>query len=360
MALRGLYIHIPFCRHRCGYCDFATVAGREDRIAPYLNALEVELDRRKGARLETLFVGGGTPTVLAPDQIDRLLAAVRSRFGTGELVEATVEANPESAVEPVLAAYRAGGMNRVSFGLQAVQNRLLAAMERAHDWDAFIKAYATARRVGFDNINIDLIFGLPGQTSADWDETLARVIDLAPEHISVYALKIEPGTPFARSGVTVDDEFQADLYLAAAARFENAGFSHYEISNFARPGFESRHNRRYWFNEPTIGVGVSAAGYEDGVRTTNVRSLEGYLEIMERGGDPGVDRVRLPDGDRRREDLMLALRTRDGAAWAEVERFVPVPARRFLDAGLARVAAGRFSLTPGGWLVSNQLFQGLV
>ena len=360
MKRAGLYVHVPFCDKRCDYCDFVTFADRPRQVDPYLTALDHELSRHAPARIETLFIGGGTPTALTVPQIDRLMASIHRHFDLSELGEATVEANPESANEERLAAYRRGGINRLSIGLQSADDATLARLGRLHDYQKFLRAYETARRVGFDNVNVDLMFGLPGQTPAQWRETVERVIALDPDHVSAYALKVENGTRFAKDGVDVDDDLEADMYLDASTALVAAGFEHYEISNFARPGRASRHNLRYWTNADTIGAGVSAAGFLDGVRWKNTSRFADYVRAGLEGRAPEREETALPADERQRELMMLNLRLREGVDAATLRRMnVPV-LDAFLRRGWATETAGRYRLNPSGWLVSNQLFQHFV
>lgn len=356
----GLYIHIPFCDKRCDYCDFVTFADRPGLADTYLTALEREMKRYAGTAIETLFIGGGTPTALSAAQIERLMTGVRSHFDISRLAEATVEANPESATEERLTAYRDGGINRLSLGLQSADDSTLQRIGRLHDVDGFVRAYERSRRLGFSNVNIDLMFGLPGQTLESWSDTLDRVIALRPDHVSAYALKVEAGTRFHRDGVLADQDLEADMYLLASERFSSAGFLHYEISNFAQPGRESKHNLRYWLNQDVIGVGVSAAGYRNSVRRKNTSQLQVYLERSLAGQATETEETLLDPTERDRENLMLQLRLRSGVDAGQLRRTGVPNIDLFLAHGLAEESAGRFTLRPAGWLVSNQLFQHLV
>jgi oxygen-independent coproporphyrinogen-3 oxidase len=353
----GLYLHIPFCDARCTYCDFVTFTDQHANIDRYLDALIVEMGLHRGRALSTLFIGGGTPTVLSPAQIDRLMDAVRSNFDVAPLSEATVEANPESADEARLSAFRRGGVNRISFGFQTANPAQLKQIGRLHTRETFFERFDLARSLGFDNINVDLIFGFEGQDAADWSDTLERVIDIAPEHVSTYALKIEPGTPLQRSGAVVDGDAQADRYLEASERLRNAGYEHYEISNFAKPSRRSAHNSRYWLNQETIGLGVSSASYVNGERRKNPGGLIPYFEALSQGRAPRQEVASLAPDEAFRETLMLKLRLSDGVAYRDLEPLnlpmVPV----FLSRGLASLEKGLYSLTPQGWLLSNRLYQ---
>jgi len=356
----GLYVHIPFCTARCGYCDFATTVGQEDLMDRYLAAVKQEASHHRGTEVQTLFFGGGTPTVLNPEQIHSLFSALKENFDFSEMSEATIEANPESATEPVLKAYQEEGINRISFGVQSTQNKLLKKLDRLHTWEGFQKAYHLARKLGIQNINTDLIFGLPDQTLADWMSTLEDIFSLNPDHISLYALKIEPGTPFEKQGIRIDDDLQADMYLMASEKCVSNGFHHYEISNFSKGEKECRHNLKYWRNEDTIGLGLSAASYHDEERQTNPRGLIDYIRMMEGGKPERKTTVRLGPSVRYKEDLMLGLRLNRGVKWDLLERTHLPIFTEFLKRDLAFLSDGYYRLRPDGWLLSNQLFQYLL
>ncbi|MCG3203509.1 MAG: Oxygen-independent coproporphyrinogen-III oxidase-like protein YqeR [Elusimicrobia bacterium] len=356
----GLYVHIPFCDAKCHYCDFVTFTDRSSQITPYLEAVYGELSIYKGWPVRTLFIGGGTPTVLSPSQIEVLLSTIHSTMDTRLLTEATVEANPESATLDRLAAYRNGGINRLSFGLQSTNNALLKKMGRLHDIERFFHVYELARSLGFENINVDLMFGLPEQSLLDWEETLDRIRELSPEHVSTYALKIEPGTKFSAEGFKVNGDLEADMYLLASQKLRNWGYEHYEISNFAKPGKESRHNLLYWENQDTLGVGVSSTSYLGGRRFKNTTHLQTYLEASAKGQSVCQEETVLERGDRERETLMLNLRLKRGVASHLLDPLQLPIFKTFLDQGLAVLEKGMYSLTPKGWLLSNLLFQQLV
>lgn len=356
----GVYIHLPFCHAKCHFCDFATATHAENRVDPYLEALAKEVSARGGGRLRTLFIGGGTPTALTPTQINKLFSSLRLIFDLSALEEATVEANPESSSEEVLQAFLVNGIDRISFGLQSTQAHLLKTLNRVHNFEDFLMAYSRARRLGFKNINIDLMYGLPGQTVEDWKETLAAVTALSPEHLSAYALKVEPHTRLGNEAFAPDDDAEADQYLLASEILVRLGYRHYEISNFARPGFESLHNLRYWKNEPTIGLGVSAASYQDGVRSKNTSVLSDYIRDWSENRGRQLDTVNLPESEIERENVMLKLRLDSGVSLEDIRRINLPVFDQFLSRGLAKQEAGRFRLTPNGWLLSNQLFQHLV
>lgn len=360
MTSIGLYVHIPFCDAKCHYCDFVTFTDKHSQIDSYLDALAFEMSERKGHLLRTLFIGGGTPSVLSPQHVDRLFSAIRSHFETRFLKEATVELNPESATEEKLIAFQKNGINRVSFGLQATQNTLLSKLGRLHDKKKFMEAYRMARRLEFTNINIDLMFGLPDQTMKDWDESLNEVLALGPEHVSAYALKVEPGTEFFRQRMSVNADLQADMYLFLAEKLITAGYQHYEISNFAKPGRKAQHNLMYWRNEETLGVGISSASYINGSRYKNSGSFPAYLERAAKRLPPERSEERLSPDEKIREDAMLALRLSEGMELADLKKLDLPLLDVFLERGLAKLEGTRFVFTPDGWLISNQLFQHLV
>jgi oxygen-independent coproporphyrinogen-3 oxidase len=346
---------------KCKFCAFAAFPGRLNDIPRYLAALAADLRALPSAALDTVYFGGGTPTVLEPADWRGLFAVLRDKFDLRPAAELSVECNPESTSPEKLAAMKALGVNRLSFGLQAAQDRLLKDLGRLHDRAAFERAWRDARAAGFDNLNVDLMFGLPGQTLGDWEESLAWVLSLGPEHLSAYALTVEEKTAFGHHAVETDDDLQADMYELLADRAEAAGHGHYEISNFARPGFECRHNRKYWRNEDCLGAGVSAAWYWDGARRKNTEDLTGYMDAVEAGRSPAVESVRLSDSQRKGEDLMLALRTREGAALTdEVGKSFGGVIARYAGLGMLTAEGGRVKPTRKGWLLSNALFQELL
>lgn len=356
----GLYVHIPFCDAKCHYCDFVTFTDRSSQIEPYLQALTQELKAYQGWPVQTLFIGGGTPSILSPKQIDFLLGAIHQTLDTSLLTEATVEANPESSTLDRLAAFRAGGINRLSFGVQTTNNKLLERLGRLHDRDRFFHVFESARTLGFDNINVDLMFGLPDQTLADWTDTLKEISPLSPEHISAYALKIEPGTKFGKEGLAVDGDVEADMYLAASDFLKEKGYEHYEISNFSKPGLESQHNLLYWENKNTVGIGVSSTSYLNGRRFKNTPNLQTYIEACAEGRSKLVEDSLMEGVAKEKESIMLALRLKKGVD-STVLNSLQVPlVETFLERGLAVLEKGMYSLTPKGWLLSNLLFQKLV
>ncbi len=298
MTSYSLYIHIPFCRHRCAYCDFNTYAGQEESIPVYVDALCREIEfvgAMAPARLaaHTVFFGGGTPSLLSPRQFNSILAAIRCNFDLAPDAEITMEANPGTVSPGSLVELRQSGINRVSFGAQSANGEELRLLERAHTFLDVLDALSSARRAGFDNLNLDLIYGLPGQLVETWKTTVNRVLELHPEHISAYALTLEHGTPFGRWSARgllplPDPDSAAEMYEWAGEAFEAAGYAQYEISNWARRGaadgtnlsMSCRHNLQYWRLGPYLGFGAGAHGYADGYRYSNVLRIKTYVDRL--------------------------------------------------------------------------------
>ncbi|MCZ2342907.1 MAG: radical SAM family heme chaperone HemW [Bacteroidales bacterium] len=315
---RTAYLHIPFCAHHCGYCDFAVSAGQDHLVELYLEALTLELTTLGQPRpVETRFIGGGTPTYLTPPQLERLLQAITHWLplieDTGEFsIESTPESlNPEKVA--VLAQY---GVNRVSLGVQSFQARHLNTLDRQHDPSQIAPAVAAVRQQ-IPAFSFDLIFGTPGQTLWDWEADLTAALQYAPAHISTYGLTYEKGTPLWKSRqrgqlVALDEDAELAMYEHTMNRLEAAGFEHYEISNFARPGQRSRHNERYWANEAYYGFGVGAARYIDGCRELNVRDTKLYIRRVLAGESPTFQSEELEPRDRAWETIATQLRRCDG------------------------------------------------
>ncbi|HHY14978.1 MAG TPA: radical SAM family heme chaperone HemW [Firmicutes bacterium] len=296
----GVYIHIPFCEQKCHYCDFHSIAvgGRDDFLAAadsYLSLLrkEARLYKEQVAdhTLSTIFIGGGTPTVLPPEKLGEFIIYIREELPVSPRAEITVEANPNSLSLLGMKTLRQAGVNRISLGAQAFQDPLLQVLGRLHTADQIGAGVGLIRQAGIDNINLDLMFGLPGQTREQWGASLEEAIALHPTHLSCYSLIVEGGTPFAawESAGLIDlpsDDLQADMYQMAIKCLTAAGFEHYEISNFARPGCESRHNLHYWLNRPFLGLGSGATGYLGRVRYTNVADVAAYCRRLAEGELP--------------------------------------------------------------------------
>jgi oxygen-independent coproporphyrinogen-3 oxidase len=318
-----LYVHIPFCKHKCGYCDFNAYAGMDRLMPDYVGALERELARARElypfAQLQTVYLGGGTPSLLPAELMERLLRFIRGTFDVAPDAEVTLEANPASTDEPRLAAWLEGGVNRLSLGVQGFEPRALAVLERRTDAAQATRAFGLARSMGVPNVSIDLIYAVPFQSRESWLETLRRGVALGPDHISTYCLTFSEGTLLWRRRAEgrvpeVDRDLQWDQLDAACAELDSAGFRRYEVSNWSRPGFESRHNLAYWRCRPVYGGGAGAHSYAtDGKgarRWWNVARPRDYIAAEQ----PMADGEELPARKAVAEALMLGLRTVDGMA----------------------------------------------
>ncbi|MGI6705263.1 MAG: radical SAM family heme chaperone HemW [Clostridia bacterium] len=321
MKSLGLYIHIPFCERKCRYCDFISFAGRERDIGPYVNALLMEMrtwkERLRGYQIDTIFIGGGTPTFLHERDIEQILLECFRLFHIAEQAEISLEANPGTLSLRKLEVYKRAGVNRLSLGLQAVESWHLARLGRIHSFEDFLVSYRLAHEKGFDNINIDLMFGLPDQTLEEWTETLDRVTELEPAHLSCYGLIIEEGTPFYeeyRNGKLrlprEDDE--REMYWKAVEELTKQGFEHYEISNFARSGYQCRHNLNYWENGEYIGLGCAAHSFFHAERIANETDLCSYINKIRERGNAVVTRQKIDRTDEMFETVMLGLRLTKG------------------------------------------------
>jgi len=333
---RSAYIHVPFCAHRCGYCDFTLIAGRDDLVGDYLRALAREIDRslpliappyrqnEKMRELGTLFLGGGTPTHPTCEALRELFRIVLGRFTLAPQAEVSIEANPLDLTNEKIDLLADAGFNRISLGVQSFSHDALKLLERDHtagDIDDVVRRL----RKRFQNISLDLIFAVPGQSLEDWRQTLRRAIDVGPTHVSTYGLTWESGTAFGtrrdRGELSpVDEELERDQYALAMDELANAGFEQYEISNFSRPGFRCRHNEVYWAGEEYWAFGPGAARYVSGRRETNIRSVLGWLNRIERSETPVADTEQLEPEHRARELIFLGLRRNDGVCRADFHR----------------------------------------
>ena len=360
----GLYIHIPFCRCKCAYCDFYSLPGEDLRMDEYLDALTRHLKevapRATTHEVDTIYFGGGTPSIFGAERLKKLLKTIRKEFRVSKHAEITLEANPESAREvKELKSLRRAGFNRISLGVQSMDDEMLRRLGRVHSAEDVRTAVQAIRKAGIKNLSLDLMYALPGQTMAHWQQTLADTIALQPEHLSCYALKIEDGTPFAAQQETLDladDDTQAEMYLAAVKTLADVGYIQYEISNFSREGFHSRHNSKYWELEEYAGFGPGAHSDFGDVRYAYEKDLESYL----RGELCLSESTHIPSRERTTEYLMLGLRTVKGISRGEFESISRFPFSciepvllRCRDAGYAVEENGRWHLTPTGFLVSN-------
>lgn len=365
----GIYIHIPFCVRKCDYCDFYSVPGRDGRMDEYLHALEVHIaesaPQAEIYTVNTIYFGGGTPTFFGAERLARLLQIVRKQFNVSKDCEITVECNPDSADQDTLLTLKKAGVNRLSMGVQSAQDKELEEIGRVHSFAQATRAFQRARDAGFDNISLDLIYGLPDQTMESWKESVEALLKLNPEHLSCYGLKLEHGTPLyerREQEQMADDDTQADMYLWMVERLKNAGYGQYEISNFARPGRQSRHNLKYWMGEEYIGFGPSAHSYFGQQRYSFVRDLDAYVKGVLYNGKILDESTRINRREMGKEYLMLRMRTIWGVEENEYrERFYlnfrPLEERfrEYESYGWAECTEGRWHFTPSGFLLSNPL-----
>jgi oxygen-independent coproporphyrinogen-3 oxidase len=378
MKPAGIYIHIPFCRSRCSYCDFATgmysAAMAERYVLSLVNEIGSWCEVEPPETVDTIYFGGGTPSLLSPVQLETLLKAVSKRFTVLDNAEVTIEINPGTVTPAALAAFRALGVNRASFGAQTFDDGELARLGRSHTADETRRTFRYLRDAGFDNISFDLIAGLPGQTMAGWRRNLAEAFSLRPEHLSFYLLEVHEGTPLAnhiKSGLQPkpDEDLAADMYEVMLDKATEAGYEHYEISNLCLPGYESRHNTKYWTAAPYYGFGCSAHSYDGGFRRwANERELARYMEIIEQDRRAIVSETQLTEADRQAEAVFLGLRMMQGFSFTEYQLLFGVDLRekhendlaRFREAGLIECNGDLLRLTKAGALLSNEVFAAFV
>ncbi len=372
----GLYIHVPFCRSKCQYCDFYSMATKEDKLIDgYLDAVCDHIkeagELAPGYKVDTIYFGGGTPTFFGADGMAIILTTIRRNFDVDNNAEITFEANPDSVSDRLLHRLRAEGFNRVSLGVQSDDDEMLKKLGRPHTYAQAVAAYHKIRKAGFKNVSIDLMYGLPGQDLLDWQETLDNVLRLLPEHISCYALKVEEGTPFYQYRDMLnlpDEDTQAEMYLTAVEALRSRGFRQYEISNFCRKGLISKHNMKYWTGGEYLGFGPAASSDFAGKRFTLKRDLQAYIAGIRDGGDIMEEMEEIPMRERAGEYLMLRLRTNQGIEAQEYEKLYLLPfapledvlekQRRLFHA--TQTDSGRWVLTPKGFLVSNDIITDLL
>jgi oxygen-independent coproporphyrinogen-3 oxidase len=380
----GIYLHIPFCATRCHYCNFAT-GGYESELAQrYVRALSQEIAcaaetmnqspaRAAMGRVETIYFGGGTPTTLTTEQFFSLIELCREKFDIAPDAEITAEANPGSVSLEYLTALRRTGVNRLSFGVQSFADDELQMIGRTHSAAEARAAVRLARTAGFTSISLDLIAGLPEQKMETWRRNLDEAFALAPAHLSVYLLELYKDAPLLhriRRGElrAIDDELTVEMYFALMDQAQARGFEHYEISNWARPGYESRHNLKYWTGAPYWAFGISAAGYDTESRWSNTRNIHEYLERIERGETPIAETVTLDDEDRQSEAIFLRLRLKDGVNLASHQSRFGVNVReryrrelaRLSEAGLIELSDEALKISRAGTVLANEVFAAFV
>ena len=371
----GIYVHVPFCRSRCAYCDFCTQTDHSDKLIDgYLDAV-CEHIKEAGAlapnhKVDTIYFGGGTPSFLGADALATILTAIRRSFDVDLNAEITFEANPDSISDHLLKRLRAEGFNRVSLGIQSDDDDMLERLNRPHNYAQAVNAYQRIRKAGFKNVSVDLIYGLPDQTVRQWLETLEHVLELMPEHISLYGLEVHPGTPieeYEKMGRIPDDDAFADMYISAVRFLESRGFRQYEISNFARKGLHSRHNMKYWTGGEYLAFGPSGASDFAGSRFKLVSDLRAYINGIKVGGNVMEEVEEIPLRERAAEYIMTRLRTTAGLDPREYEKLFLLPFKPLEEIFeqnegfnlTAQNRNGSWRLTTRGFLVSNKIISDL-
>ena len=371
----GIYIHVPFCRSKCLYCDFYSLPGKADhRMRDYLKAVVAHIKESgalaPGYKVDTVYFGGGTPSYFGADGMITILNTIRKSFDVSSAAEITFEANPDSVTPWLLRRLKREGFNRVSLGIQSDDDSILKTIGRPHNYEQAVKAVKQIRRAGYRNLSVDLMYGLPGQTLEKWEKTVEHVLQLDPEHISCYGLKVEEGTPlyaYQDRYDLPDDDTQADMYLAMVDILRRKGYRQYEISNFAKREMASRHNLKYWNGGEYLGFGPGASSDFAGKRFSIVRDLEQYIAGI-RDGAQVIDQMQeVPSRERAGEYLMLRLRTTAGISREEYERryllsfepLVDVLDRACLRNHAMSNGKGGYRLTPEGFLISNAILSDL-
>ena len=372
----GIYIHVPFCRSKCQYCDFYSVTTKDDRLLDgFLDAVCAHIKEAgalaPGYTVDTVYFGGGTPSFFGADGMATILTAVRRSFDVANNAEITFEANPDSVSPKLLHKLHSEGFNRVSLGIQCDNDEILDKIGRPHNYAQAVSAVKQIRRAGFRNLSVDLIYGLPGQTVGSWERTLQNVLKLEPEHISCYGLTVEEGTPLYKYQDYLnlpDDNAQADMYLQAVEILRSKGFRQYEISNFCRRSNESKHNLKYWTGGEYLGFGPNASSDFAGKRFKMIRDLRGYIDGILTGGQVIDELQEIPPRERAGEYLMMRLRTSYGILPQEYEKqyllpFAPLEKvlQQCANRGHAvKLESGHWRLTPEGFLVSNSIITELL
>lgn len=364
--INSLYIHIPFCIKKCIYCDFCSIPYDESLALNYTDAVigEIELVRELAGELETVYIGGGTPTVLPTMSLIRLSNKIKDSFMLSSDVEITVEVNPGTVDMEKARVLSGAGVNRFSIGVQSFDDNELKFLGRVHGSGDAIKAIAAIRYAGIRNLSIDLIYGLPGQALNNWYSTIRQAIEIMPEHISTYELTPEKGTPLyeaiSRGELEKpNEETIIEMYYHAIGSFADAGYRHYEISNFARPGFECRHNLNYWNRGQYIGVGAGAHSFIEGRRIRNTGNVEKYIEALSEGDSSVVESSELSREDAVKESIFLGLRKREGLDIRKVREYLGIDvsgySHELMDRGLLMVEGDHLKLTNEGIMVSNSV-----
>lgn len=364
MAFQHLYVHIPFCTRRCSYCDFSIAVRKQIPADDFVASITTELKQAGPLEsLETVYLGGGTPSLLPHESIRTILLDVLHSTSSLDAVEVTLEANPENVTPNAARAWRAAGVNRVSLGSQSFDDQVLEWMHRTHDAAQIAHAVKHLRDAGIDNISLDLIFALPESLGRDWDRDLDQALALAPSHLSLYGLTVEPRTPLdrwiSRGAIQApSDDRYADEYLRAHDRLGAAGYEFYEVSNAARDGRRSRHNSAYWSGNPYLGVGPAAHSFDGRARRWNHSAWEAYRSVIAAGESPIDSREELSDEQRQLERIYLGLRTAEGIDSSALSRPLP-PSSALFEHGWLLTDGSRLRCTPSGWLRLDSLVSAL-
>lgn len=357
----GIYVHVPFCAAKCAYCDFYSLAGKSELWDKYVHQMLADLQKKAAEcqdwTIDTIYFGGGTPSLLGGERISKILDTIRHAYLVQPDAEITVEANPDSMTDAFLSQTCAAGVNRLSMGIQCANDALLRTLGRIHTFSQAQDAFFRARQAGFDNISVDLMYALPGQTIQQFEQSIHALIALQPEHLSCYGLTLEPHTPLGRQNPMLPDEdVQADMYLLLCQKMTQAGFEHYEISNFAKPDYYSRHNSRYWKQSPYLGFGPGAHGDWQGMRYELPRDLSAWLAGTLQPIPEDTEPI-----DRAAEYVMLSLRTAEGFDCHTYETRFGRSAQR-IEQVLSRLpkqyiehTGSRWHLTDSGFLISNAI-----
>lgn len=373
--VKGLYIHIPFCHQICFYCDFNKVFFKDQPVDAYIDSLgkELALWKQEGALdqpLETIFLGGGTPTSLSPQQLEKLLSYIHEYVPMAENLEWTSEANPDELTKEKMQVLFDGGVNRLSMGVQSFDEDLLKRLGRTHSNGDVARAVESARRVGFTNLSFDLMYGLPGQTMEQWEDTLKQAFAFDMPHFSAYSLIVEPKTVFYNLMMkgklnTVTEDLEADMYAKLMQEMDERGLKQYEISNFGKPGHQSRHNLLYWNNEEYIGAGAGAHGYVGGIRYSNAGPLKKYMEPLDEGKRPLLDTHKVPVNEKMEEEMFLGLRKTAGVSIEHFNEKFQQPMQDIYGGILEKeigkqnliIENGYVRLTEKGRFVGNEVFE---
>lgn len=355
----GLYVHIPFCKRKCFYCDFVSVEYNEKLANSYIKALEIESKKYKNEKIDTIYIGGGTPSVLSVKQLENLISIIKSNFDISNLQEFAIELNPESTTKEKLEFLFSIGITRLSFGLQSVFDNSLNVLGRLHNYEKFKQSYHCAKEVGFNNINIDLIYGIPNQTLDDWQKTLQEVSNLNLQHISLYPLTVEYGTPFYEKKVELNTDLQAKMYEFACNFLKENNFKHYEISNWAKDDNYSKHNKLYWQNKEYIGLGASASSYYKRYRYKNNANVVNYIDNIFANKNVVTEKEYITDDLYNKETIMLGLRLCEGVDIKYFENSKDV-LNKYVDSKMLVIENNKVRFTQKALFVSNSILADFV